>query len=207
MTIALDQVLPDPIARIDESEVWGGALTFEKGSSYLVYSPSGAGKSTLLNILYGKRFDYSGKVTIDGHAAGSLSHGDWSELRASRLSIIKQGLDLFPRLDAFENVFINPRVSIDRSTCERWFDRMGIAEIAHKPTSTFSFGQKQRVAIARGLAQPCDMLLLDEPFSHLDQENAQICWSLIREVAPEAGVIMTSLSSDWPEMTHKLRLA
>lgn len=207
MTITLDQVLPDPITKVTESEVWGSALTFEKGNSYLVYSPSGAGKSTLLHIIYGKRFDYRGSVSIDGRPVSELTPGNWSELRSSRLSIVKQGLDLFPRLDAYENVMINPRISIDRSTCHQWFVRMGIEEIAEKPTSTFSFGQRQRVAIARALAQPMDVLLLDEPFSHLDQANAEICWNLIREVAPQAGVIMTSLNAGWPLMNHKLRLA
>ena len=74
-------------------------------------------------------------------------------------------------------------------------DRLGLGEMKTKLVGQLSLGQKQRVAFARAIAQPFKLLLLDEPFSHLDKENESIIIEIIKEEMDlnSAGLIMTTL--------------
>ena len=81
------------------------------------------------------------------------------------------------------------------SDLENWSKRLGIADFLDKTAATLSYGQRQRVAIVRALAQPFDYLLLDEPFSHLDTENIKIATEIIKEACEQqkAGLLLVSL--------------
>jgi ABC-type lipoprotein export system ATPase subunit len=208
MQITFDKVLPEPIANDVDSEVWGRELAFDKGIKYLIYSPSGAGKSTFLNIIFGKRNDYSGTVSISGSSVSNWAPSKWSDSRTTDLSMVFQGLRLFPELSGLENVMLNKEVVVSESELQRWFEQLGIAELSKKKAAHMSFGQRQRFAIARALAQPFEFLLLDEPFSHLDEPSASAAWDLICEIcaARNAGVLLTALSDQWPGIDKKIRL-
>jgi ABC-type phosphate/phosphonate transport system ATPase subunit len=80
---------------------------------------------------------------------------------------------------------------------EQWLARLGLEGFLDRKCQTLSYGQQQRVAIVRALCQPFEWLLLDEPFSHLDEQNANIALELIQEVcaSQNAGLIVTSLGS------------
>ena len=82
-----------------------------------------------------------------------------------------------------------------KSEIELWFDRLGIRDKMHDKVGVMSYGQQQRVALMRALVQPFDFILLDEPISHLDDDNAAIMGDLLMEEAhkQEAGVIITSI--------------
>lgn len=208
MQITFDKVLPEPIANDVDSEVWGRELTFDKGSKYLIFSPSGAGKSTFLNIIFGKRFDYSGAVSISGSSVSNWKPAQWSEARTQQLSMVFQGLRLFPELSGRENVMLNKNVVVTEQELNSWFEILGVGELANNKAAHLSFGQRQRFAIARALAQPFDFLLLDEPFSHLDTPTAKAAWNLILQVSEErkAGLLLTALSDHWDGVDHKIRL-
>jgi ABC-type lipoprotein export system ATPase subunit len=85
------------------------------------------------------------------------------------------------------------------SALENWAKRLGIAEYLDKTCAILSYGQRQRVAIIRALAQPFDYLLLDEPFSHLDAENISIATDIIKEacIQQNAGLILVSLGDKY----------
>ena len=74
-------------------------------------------------------------------------------------------------------------------------ERLGIANKLNKLCKTCSYGEQQRIAIIRSLQQPFNVLLLDEPFSHLDENNRKIAMTLIEEEAAErnAGIILADL--------------
>ena len=75
--------------------------------------------------------------------------------------------------------------------------RLGIASKLNKPCKTCSYGEQQRIAIIRALQQRFDFLLLDEPFSHLDDANRKLAMALIEEEAElrKAGIILADLKT------------
>ncbi len=192
-------ILPDVFASRNDvqSEVWHKELTFERGHLYLVEAASGTGKSSLCSYIYGYRNDYQGMILFDGQNIRNLVMQDWVALRQRHLSQLFQELRLFPELSAMENVQIKNRLTGFKTKKEimRWFECLGIADKTDELVGKLSFGQQQRVALMRALAQPFDFILVDEPISHLDAENAVAMGDVLMEEAQRqgAGVIVTSI--------------
>ncbi len=202
--IFFDKVIPEPLKESGlnpTSQIFNTEASFERGKNYLVTAPSGKGKSTFLHILYGLRADYQGVIKIEDKNIRQFSLDNWATTRQEKLSIIFQDLRLFPNLSALENILIkqNLKPSVTPAEAENMAARLGIAPFLGQKTETLSYGQRQRVAIVRALCQPFDILLLDEPFSHLDIENIKIASHLIQErcVAQNASLIMVSLGDEY----------
>lgn len=180
-----------------QSEVWLQDVTLQKGETYLVEASSGTGKSSLCSYIIGYRKDYSGNICFDGKDISRYKVSDWTSLRKRTLSLLFQELRLFPELTALENVEIKNGLTGYKSSREiaSWFERLGIAEKMNAKVGRMSFGQQQRVAMIRALVQPFDFLLVDEPISHLDDENGRIMGSIMMEEAMRlgAGVLVTSI--------------
>jgi ABC-type lipoprotein export system ATPase subunit len=202
MTIHLQNLLPHPLSDIQQldTDVWQKDLKIESSSSNLFYAPSGKGKTTLLSMLYGMRKDYSGTILIDQSDIRDFALKQWAELRCTKLSFVFQGLRLFKELSAFENIELKNSISGFKSEKEimALAERLDIAPFMQQKAGTMSFGQQQRVAILRALCQPFEFILLDEPFSHLDEVSAAKAFDVIAEEcrAQGAGFCMTSLSDD-----------
>ncbi|MCB0706258.1 MAG: ATP-binding cassette domain-containing protein [Saprospiraceae bacterium] len=198
--IKLDNLRPHPLISLGlnpDSNIFGTPCQMEQGANYLLLAPSGKGKSTILHILYGLRKDFDGEVILDGDSVKGLSPNDISKIRQSKLSIVFQDLRLFPNLTSLENIKLNT-VWPDSATVEEireMAQRLGILELLDQKAETLSYGQRQRVAIIRALAKPFSYLLLDEPFSHLDEVNTNLACQLITEKARtnKAGIILASL--------------
>lgn len=197
--IRLYDVVPHVFANRTEwtSEIWKQNVCFEKGKLYLIEANSGTGKSTLCSYLLGYRNDYSGKITFDDRDARSFRVKDWVEHRQKHVAMLFQELRLFPELTALENVFIKNKITnrVSKEKIEGWFDRLGISEKKNVRLGLMSFGQQQRVAMMRALAEPFDFILVDEPISHLDDTNSHIMGEILMEEAKQqnAGVIVTSI--------------
>ena len=185
--IRLQQVLPRVFANRDRitSDIWHRDLTFRKGERCLIEAASGTGKSSLCSYLYGYRRDYEGIITFGGKNIRALDTAGWTALRRRSLSLLFQELRLFPELTALENVWLKNRLTGHKTRREilALFEAAGIADKADERTGTLSFGQQQRVAFIRCLCQPFDFILLDEPVSHLDENNAQALARLLDEEA------------------------
>ena len=198
-TITLKNVLPQVFARQTDlqSDVWCKDVTLEKGKLYLVEADSGMGKSTFCSYLIGYRHDYSGELRFDDRLARDFSIREWSALRQRHISYLFQELRLFPELTAWENVQIKNRLTgfAGDVQIEEWFERLDIGAKRNEKVGVMSFGQQQRVALIRALAQPYDFLLADEPVSHLDDQNGDQMGQLLMEEARRqgAGVIITSI--------------
>lgn len=197
--IVFKNVLPHVFANRTgiDSQIWKTDACFEKGHLYLVEAASGMGKSTFCSYVIGYRHDYTGSIMFDDKDTKSLSQTDWTNVRTCCISHLFQELRLFTELTAWENVEIKNKLTsfTNDATINSWFERLGIADKKTSLIGEMSFGQQQRVALMRALAQPYDFILLDEPISHLDDTNARIMGEIVLEEAAKqgAGVIMTSI--------------
>ena len=202
MLIELNQVIPEPIPKemIERSEVWGTQLKIEPRTFNLVSAHSGKGKSTLLHLLYGLRKDFSGEVIMDGENIQKQTTYNWTSLRSTQIALLFQELKLFPKLCACENIELIPQINQNVPSGLEMAKQLGMEGFLTKPVETLSFGQRQRIALIRTLRKPFKLLLLDEPFSHLDQENIDLASSLINEIARanQATVLLTSLGETPP---------
>lgn len=198
-TIQLNNTLPRVFAGQKDihSDMWLQDVTLERGKRYLISAESGTGKSSMCSYIYGYRQDYCGTITFDGADIRTLTVAQWCDIRQRHIAYLPQDMRLFGELTAMENVELKNRLTGFKSPEEiiRLFEAMGIGDKTDSLASKLSIGQQQRVAIIRTLCQPCDFILLDEPVSHLDDENNRIVASLITDEATRqgAGVIATSV--------------
>lgn len=198
-SIRLEHTFPEVFAKRSDlqSDVWQQDVTFERGKLYLVEADSGTGKSSLCSFIYGYRQDYQGIITFGGQNIRNFKTRDWTRLRRNNLSLMWQELRLFPELTAMENVMIKNRLTgfKRRKQILEWFDALGISDKVDTKVGIMSYGQQQRVALMRALAQPIDFLFVDEPISHLDDGNARQMADVMMEEATRqgAGVVVTSI--------------
>jgi len=180
-----------------KSEIWLQDVVFQKEETYLVEASSGTGKSSLCSYIIGYRKDYLGNICFNDKDIRSYCVSDWIAIRKCTLSLLFQELRLFPELTAFENVEIKNGLTghKSRKDIEYWFECLGIADKMDAKVGRMSFGQQQRVAMIRALVQPFDFLMVDEPISHLDDENSKVMASILMEEVRRqgAGVIVTSI--------------
>ena len=199
MQLTIQHLLPGYFeeSRKQGSGFWGKELLFEKGELIKIVAPSGSGKSSVINFLYGIRNDFNGTILYNNKNIRDLSMEELSRYRREHLSIVFQDLRLFPQQTVEENLEIkrqlqpyHPAEKIREMT-----ERLGIGSKLQFPAGTCSYGEQQRIAIIRSLLQPFDILLLDEPFSHLDNSNAEKAMALILEEAGrrQATVIFADL--------------
>ena len=202
--ITLSNVVPNVFSQRSDisSDIWGRNVALRRGGIYLVEAASGTGKSSLCSYIIGQRRDYSGTIQFDGRDVRSLSTTEWAMMRQRHLSILFQELRLFPELTAWENVQIKNQLTGFRpdAVVSQWFELLGIADKRDSLIGQMSFGQQQRVAMIRALAQPFDFLLIDEPISHLDDDNARSMADLVLDQARSQGaaIVATSIGKHLP---------
>lgn len=198
-TITLTDTLPDVFAQRTDinSDVWKKHVTFEKGKLYLVEANSGTGKSSLCSYIFGYRHDYTGTIKFDDQDIRQFSVSQWVSLRQRSLALLWQELRLFPELTAMENVEIKNKITgfQTRQQILQWFEMLGIDDKVDARIGRMSFGQQQRVAMIRTMCQPFDFVFVDEPISHLDDNNSRIMGEILTTEAKRqgAGVILTSI--------------
>lgn len=153
-------------------------MMVEEGELAVVAGPSGCGKSTLLNIVAGLEAPTSGRVVMDG-----------SEITApgAERGMVFQGYTLFPWLNVQKNVEFGLRIKgmpaaerADRAM--HYLELVGLAGFSKALPKELSGGMKQRVAIARVLANSPRMLLMDEPFGALDAQTRLLLQDLLLEI-------------------------
>ena len=201
MTIEFNNVLPVPLQDYPHgsNSVWNNSFQLEFPKKVILNASSGKGKSTFVNTVYGIRKDYSGDIKIDGTKISGFSLDEWIKLRRDKISVVFQDLQLFPDLNVWENLILKNDLT-HHQTGERikeMLEILGIGDKCDQKCGTLSLGQQQRVAIIRSLLQPFELLLMDEPFSHLDEQNTGIALQLIIEETNKnnGGFILTTLGS------------
>jgi molybdate transport system ATP-binding protein len=179
------------------------SLDFGPGLSVL-FGPSGSGKTTILSAIAGLVRPQSGRVVLAGEVLFDAEQGVDLAPNLRRVALVFQSLALFPHLDALGNVAygvprgLGKRQRLDAAAS--WLSRMRVAHLAKRFPGSFSGGEAQRVALARALASEPRALLLDEPFSALDQ-------ALASELSAELTDHVKSLSIPVVLVTHDRTLA
>jgi len=177
-----------------------GAVTFSvpEDGFLLVTGPNGSGKTTLLRLLAGLAAPTKGILTVDSDR-GALGYVGHEPLLYAELTAL-ENLELFGRLY---------RVAERRERSGMLLERFGLWEARAERVSTFSRGMTQRLALCRALLHDPSLLVLDEPFTALDEQGAAL---LDRELEGLAGNRTIVLSTHDPERvaslaTHRLALA
>ncbi|WP_113625781.1 heme ABC transporter permease/ATP-binding protein CydD [Pectobacterium peruviense] len=164
-------------------------LTFDirAGERIALVGISGAGKSSLLNALLGF-LPYRGSLTVNGHALNALTPESWRK----QLSWVGQNPHL-PEQTLRSNILLgNPQASmielqqaIERAYVQEFLPQLpqGLETMIGDGAARLSVGQAQRVAVARALIHPCNLLLLDEPSASLDAHSEELVMTALNEAA------------------------
>jgi ABC-type lipoprotein export system ATPase subunit len=199
MNITLDHLMPVPLASIKHGadSVWGNQIELTAGKRILLNASSGKGKSTFTTTVYGLRNDYEGTLRYGDDDIRKFSPNRWTDIRKHQVSAVFQDLQLFPKLTLGENLILKNSLTdmYTESELKNQLEQLEMDGKWQQLCGLLSMGQQQRVAVIRALAQPFEWLLMDEPFSHLDVENAKRCMDMIhiRTVEQNAGFVLTTL--------------
>jgi len=176
----------------------GVDLDVPAGSLLCVVGPSGAGKSTLLRVLAGLVAPDTGTVQIGGKDVGGQPPA------ARRAALVTQSPVIFPHLGVLENVAQGAEEdgadeAAARERALAALRAVGAEALAPRRGSELSGGMQQRVAVARALASKPSLLLLDEPFSHLDIPSRAEARDGLRAALRSAGVTAILVTHDLRE--------
>lgn len=161
------------------------SLEANAGEVTAISGISGSGKSTLLDLLAGFLEPSSGEVKLDGQDLLPLPP------EARPVSLLLQSESLFDHLSAARNIAFGLPAGTDKTETRRLIAaalaEVGLEGIGEQHVATLSGGQKQRVALARTLLRARPVLLLDEPFSALDDETRAVIRDLVRTLTVRHG--------------------
>ena len=172
-------------------------LEIPKGELMVLIGPSGAGKSSLLNILAGF-MPHTGEILLGGRAVHTLpSH-------RRKIGYLFQDLYLFPHMTVFQNLKIamQTRRLKKKQVVEEidiLLELFRITDLATSYPSQISGGEKQRVAMARAMASKPDLLMLDEPLSHLDYRTSRYLRTQFKRVQQQFGLTTLFVTHDLHE--------
>jgi putative ABC transport system ATP-binding protein len=152
-----------------------------------IIGPSGAGKSTLLNLIGLNDYPTSGEIFIDDADASQLSDRKRRKIRNTRMGFVFQTFNLFPTLNALENVELpmslaNKSQEEQQEKALKLLETMGLAHRHNHRPKQLSMGEMQRVAIARALANKPEIIIADEPTGELDSKTAKEIISLLQDI-------------------------
>ncbi|MDQ4148445.1 MAG: ABC transporter ATP-binding protein [Actinomycetota bacterium] len=149
----------------------GACIEVSSGDTVALYGPNGSGKSTLLKLFAGLLRPTSGRVLIEGEPPRSVR---------ARIGYLGHETYLYPHLTAEENLAFYARLyGIDGNRPRGLLEAVGMAARAGALVHRLSRGEKQRIALARALLHDPDYLLLDEPFTGLDEEISAAVPSIV----------------------------
>lgn len=153
--------------------LWDVSFEVKRGEIFVIIGLSGSGKSTIIRCLNMLNKPTSGKIIFNGKEVDSLSKKELLEFRRNKISMVFQNFGLMSHRNVIENVAYGLEVKkLDKAAREKksmeMINMVGLSGWENQPISSLSGGMRQRVGIARALANDPEVLLMDEPFSALD---------------------------------------
>jgi len=172
------------------------SLEARTGEIVGILGPNGAGKSTLIGLLATLITPATGQIRYGDHSAVSLG-----ALLRRRIGLLAHELHLYPELSARQNLtFFAELYGLEpRQTVERALDGAGLVDRGDDDVSGFSRGMRQRLAFERALLHRPRLVLLDEPFTGLDDQAVGVVTQRLRRLADDGAIVFVA--------THDLDLA
>lgn len=179
----------------------GISLAVARGSMLALAGPNGSGKSTLLALLAGTRRLQQGTVEVHGRPIGAYDRRTLARL----VAVVPQDTSVTFPYTVAEMVLMGrtphrPRLALegarDVAIAERVMVETGVLALADRRVTELSGGERQRVIVARALAQEPEVLLLDEPTTHLDLRHAADILDLVSAVNRSRGVTVVAVLHD-----------
>ncbi|HOA04300.1 MAG TPA: ATP-binding cassette domain-containing protein [Candidatus Fermentibacter daniensis] len=172
-------------------------LTMDQGEFIGIVGRSGTGKSTLLGILGTHDLEYEGRLELGGRDVKAEDSAGLASLRRDFLGYVFQDFHLLPELTAVENailpaVFSGRDAESARNSAIDVMSHLGV-RMDGTPTAMLSRGERQRVAVARGLVNRPRLLLADEPSASLDDENENILFDMLDDLRKRQGFAMIAV--------------
>lgn len=153
--------------------LWDVNFKVRRGEIFVIIGLSGSGKSTVIRMFNMLNRPTDGKIIYDNSNIGEFSKKDLNDYRRNKISMVFQNFGLMSHRDVLGNVVYGlevrgtPRVEREKKAMEM-IEMVGLKGYERTPIGSLSGGMKQRVGIARALANDPEVLLMDEPFSALD---------------------------------------
>ena len=179
----------------------GISLNVDRGEIISITGPSGAGKTTLLQIMGSLDKPNGGHVLYDGQDITHMGEKELSAFRNRHIGFVFQFHQLLPEFTALENITIPMLIGGDSmrqatSRAKELLELLGLADRSdHKP-SELSGGEKQRIAVARALANRPDVILADEPSGSLDTKNKEELHKLFFSLRDQLGQTFVIVTHD-----------
>ncbi len=167
------------------------SISLKPGEMNIIQGPSGSGKSSLIYLLSGLRTPTTGTVFINDKDFESFTPNEKDILRRQKFGFVFQRLFLLNYLTAMENVMVGLQQysSSSRQYALTLLRKLGIAHLAEKKPPQLSQGQRQRIAVARALANTPEVIFADEPTASLDHENALDVMRILNECKTHAAIL------------------
>ncbi len=180
-----------------------GSFSCAPGELLALVGPSGAGKTSVLRMLAGLMRPQSGRVVVGNDVWSDSSQGIFWPTTRRHVGLVFQNYALMPHLTALDNVALSmlqlPRAERQRQA-QHWLQHVALAAARHGDLPQhLSGGEQQRVAVARALARAPRLLLLDEPFSAVDQMNRQALYQLIADLRQNLQIPIVLVTHDLNE--------
>ncbi len=189
----------------------GLSFTVESGEFIAIVGPSGCGKTTLLNILGALDRPTSGQVFLDGLDISKLDNKELALVRSRKLGFVFQDFNLLSRMSVVENVELPLFIAgadpvYSRKRALALLGRLGIAHKANKNVNNISGGERQRVAVARALANDPKIVLADEPTGNLDTRNTEMMMGLMKQLNKDFGKTLVVITHNPEVAAHAQRI-
>ena len=194
LQVQVDQTLPMPLQ---------GGFSCGAGQLLALVGPSGAGKTSFLRMLAGLMRPQAGRVTVGDAVWCDTERGIFLPPSQRHVGMVFQQYALMPHLSALDNVALAllhlPRPQ-RLARAREWLERVRLsADQQLRRPAALSGGQQQRVAVARALAREPRLLLLDEPFSAVDQMNRHNLYPLLADLRKDIHIPMVLVTHDLAE--------
>jgi putative ABC transport system ATP-binding protein len=179
----------------------GVSLSIAGGEFVALYGPSGSGKTTLLMLAAALIAPDRGSVSFDGRALAELSEREAALYRRRDVGFVFQSFHLMAHTTALDNATI--KLTGDGCTLREgrrralpWLERVGLGARAQHTPEELSMGERQRIAIARALANEPRLLLADEPTGNLDSKRSHEILELMRDICHERSIPVLLVTHD-----------